>query len=285
VGNLTVWPAPAKINLFLRINGRRPDGYHELSTLFAILDRGDTMTLEPRNDGIVRIFPDMGFPTEGNIIFKAIKLLAEITGKNIGADVHVDKRIPMGGGLGGGSSNAATAMVAINHLMDLGLSEDELARAGRRLGADVPVFVRGRSAYAEGVGEKLTPVAIPEKWYLVVTPENTHVSTREIFTHPDLPRNTPKMPLEDLMKNPRANDCEGLVKKIYPEVATALSWLLKYAPSGMTGTGASCFGEFPDEDTAVQACNSLPDNISGFVARACNVSPLHELLGKLKAAK
>ncbi len=283
MGNLTVWPAPAKINLSLRINGRRDDGYHELQTVFAILDRGDSMTIEPRNDEKINIYPNMGFPPEENIIHKAVRLLCGITGRSLGADIRVDKKIPMGGGLGGGSSDAATALLAFNHIFRLGLSENDLAQAGRKLGADVPVFVRCRSAFAEGVGEKLTPVTIPEKWYLVATPRDVHVSTKEIFTHPDLPRNTPKMTIPEIMAAPMVNDCQELVKKIYPEVATTLSWLLKYAPSGMTGTGASCFAEFSDENTAVQAYKSLPDHICGFVARACNFSPLGQLLEKLKS--
>lgn len=271
---LTSWPSPAKINLFLHINGRRPDGYHELQSIFVLFDKGDTLDISPRTDNVINITPDLGFPVEKNIVYKAAKLLMEHTGRKFGADIHINKNIPMGGGLGGGSSNAATALVALNLIFGFGLSEDELADIGRRLGADVPVFVRGRSAFAEGVGEILTPVTVEEQYYLIATPTDTAVSTAEIFNHPELPRNTPKLsPAEVCFSNTR-NDCEKLVKKYYPKVAKTLSWLLQYAPSRMTGTGASCFACFADEKAALAAFENIPNDMRGFVAKAVNVSPL-----------
>ena len=183
MGNITSWPSPAKINLFLHINGRRPDGYHELQSIFVLFDKGDTLDITPRDDNAITITPDLGFPVESNIVFKAARILKEYTGREFGADIHINKNIPMGGGLGGGSSNAATALVALNLIFKLGLDEDTLATLGRKLGADVPVFVRGRSAFAEGVGEILTPVNIEEKYYLIATPTDTSVSTAEIFNH------------------------------------------------------------------------------------------------------
>lgn len=276
MGNITSWPSPAKINLFLHINGRRPDGYHELQSIFVLFDKGDTLDITPRDDNAITITPDLGFPVESNIVFKAARILKEYTGREFGADIHINKNIPMGGGLGGGSSNAATALVALNLIFKLGLDEDTLATLGRKLGADVPVFVRGRSAFAEGVGEILTPVNIEEKYYLIATPTDTSVSTAEIFNHPELPRNTPKLCPADVCFENTRNDCEKLVKKYYPKVAKTLSWLLQYAPSRMTGTGASCFACFEDEKAALAAFENIPNDMRGFVAKAVNVSPLKE---------
>lgn len=274
MGNLTKWPAPAKINLFLRINGRRADGYHELETLFAILNYGDTLTFSIRNDLNFNIYPDTGIPLKDNLIFKAALALMEQTNKKFGCDVTIDKKIPMGGGLGGGSSDAATVLYALNKIMHFNIDTDTLATIGRKLGADVPVFIRGNSALAEGVGEILTPVDIDEKYYLVATPANTHVSTKEIFQKEDLPRNSPKLGLDKIFSFPFVNDCENLVKKYYPEVARTLSWLVKYAPSRMTGTGASCFAEFSTKEAAETALSELPEGINGFVAKSCRKSPL-----------
>ena len=186
------WPAPAKLNLFLHINGRRADGYHELQTLFVILDVGDELRIRVDESDAITLEPEVpGVPLEQNLIYRAAQLLKAHSERPLGAHIQLTKRLPMGGGLGGGSSDAATTLVALNHLWQLGLSEDELALMGRTLGADVPVFVRGRSAFAEGVGERLQPVEIPTKWYLVVHPQ-VHVSTAQIFQDPDLPRDTPK---------------------------------------------------------------------------------------------
>ncbi len=280
MANITSWPSPAKINLFLHINGRRSDGYHELQTVFAILDYGDTINIALRDDEIIEVLPDLGFPMEQNIVYRAAMALRTYTNTNQGATITIDKHIPLGGGLGGGSSNAATTLVALNELWQLHLSVDTLATIGRKLGADVPVFVRGHSAHATGVGEILTPYQVAEKYYLVVTPKDTHVSTAEIFQHPDLPRNTPKLSIQDLSFANTHNDCEELVKKCYPNVAKTLLWLLKYAPSRMTGTGASCFVAFDTQESALRALHELPADLIGFVAKSCNDSPL---LIRLKA--
>lgn len=278
MGNLMHWPAPAKINLFLHITGRRSDGYHELQTLFAILDQGDELVFKEVDEDQITVLPDLGFPQEQNIVYKAANLLKSFTGSTKGITITITKRTPMGGGLGGGSSDAATALVALNEIWKLKLEVETLAQLGRKLGADVPVFVRGRSAFAEGVGEILTPYKIEEKFYLVVTPQNTNISTKEIFTHPDLVRNTPKLDIMDIPTVSTHNDCENLVKKYYPEVAKSLAWLLKYAPSRMTGTGASCFAAFSDKQSALKALSEMPKSLSGFVAQACNNSPLLEAL-------
>ncbi|NIF31476.1 4-(cytidine 5'-diphospho)-2-C-methyl-D-erythritol kinase [Enterobacter sp. Cy-643] len=278
------WPAPAKLNLFLYITGRRADGYHNLQTLFQFLDYGDTLTLEPRHDGVIRLVtPISGVPDEENLIVRAARMLVEYAAEKgtlpagAGADLGVEKRLPMGGGLGGGSSNAATVLVALNHLWQTGCSEDELASLGIRLGADVPVFVRGHAAFAEGVGEILTPVEPEEKWYLVAHP-GVSIPTPIIFGDPDLPRETPVRSITTLLKCEFVNDCEVIARKRFREVDAALSWLLEYAPSRLTGTGACVFAEFNTEQAARQVLEQAPEWLHGFVARGVNRSPLHQAI-------
>ncbi|ALP40615.1 4-(cytidine 5'-diphospho)-2-C-methyl-D-erythritol kinase [Aeromonas schubertii] len=279
-----LWPAPAKLNLFLHVNGRRPDGYHELQTLFIFLDHGDTLSVEVTQGDRLTLSPAIpGVPDEENLIIRAARLLQARLPTPKGAHIRLTKVLPMGGGIGGGSSDAATTLVALNHLWDAGLSVDELAELGVRLGADVPVFVRGTAAFAEGVGERLQPVAVPERWYLVIKPE-CHVATAAIFQDPDLPRNTPKMGLQELMSGEWKNDCEALVKKRHPEVANALGWLLEYAPSRMTGTGACVFAAFEDESLAREVLAKLPDGWVGFVAKGVNISPLADALQQARHA-
>lgn len=279
------WPSPAKLNLFLYITGQRPDGYHTLQTLFQFLDYGDTLTIEPRQDGVLRLLtPIAGVPDEQNLIIRAARLLMQAAAERLpvgsGADISIDKRLPMGGGLGGGSSNAATVLVALNHLWQTGLSVDELAALGLTLGADVPVFVRGHAAFAEGVGEILTPVDVEEKWYLVAHP-GVSIPTPVIFGDPELPRNTPRRSIETLLKCEFSNDCEVIARKRFREVDAALSWLLEYAPSRLTGTGACVFAEFDTESAARQVLEQAPEWLQGFIARARNVSPLlHAIPGQ-----
>lgn len=269
--------APAKLNLFLHINGKRADGYHELETLFTLLDYGDELTFEANEKGSVTI---EGAPSDinlaDNLIFKAAQMLRPYTAQTSGAHIVLNKRLPMGGGVGGGSSDAATTLIALNELWNCQLNVSELANLGVKLGADVPVFVRGVSAHAQGIGENLLPVSLSEKFYLVVSP-GVHVSTAAIFGHPDLPRDTPKLSEGWSMENTR-NDCEVLVKKLYPEVEKTLEWLLKYAPSKMTGTGACCFAEFTSREAAERVLQTLPENWQGFVAKSVNCSPVHKQL-------
>ena len=281
---MTRFPAPAKLNLFLYITGQRADGYHTLQTLFQFLDYGDTLSFEPRTDGVIRLLtPIEGVPDEENLIVRAARLLmqqAHKTGRlpaGSGADIQIDKRLPMGGGLGGGSSNAATVLVALNHLWQCGLSVDELAELGLTLGADVPVFVRGHAAFAEGVGEVLTPVEPEEKWYLVAHP-GVSIPTPTIFRDPELPRNTPKRSIETLLKCEFSNDCEVIARKRFRKVDEALTWLLEYAPSRLTGTGACVFAEFDTESAALQVLEQAPAWLRGFVARGVNLSPLASAL-------
>ncbi len=281
---MTRWPSPAKLNLFLYITGRREDGYHNLQTLFQFLDYGDTIMIEPRQDGVLQLLtPVEGVPDEENLIVRAARLLiAEATrlgtlAPGAGADIAVEKRLPMGGGLGGGSSNAATVLVALNHLWKTGLNEDRLAALGISLGADVPVFVRGHAAFAEGVGELLTPVDPEEKWYLVAHP-GVNIPTPIIFKDPDLPRNTPVRSIQTLLSGEFSNDCEVIARKRFRKVDELLSWLLEYAPSRLTGTGACVFAEFNTETAARQVLEQAPEWLHGFVARGVNLSPLHQAI-------
>ncbi|BBQ83608.1 4-diphosphocytidyl-2-C-methyl-D-erythritol kinase [Klebsiella sp. WP7-S18-CRE-02] len=281
---MTTWPSPAKLNLFLYITGQRPDGYHTLQTLFQFLDYGDTLTIVPRSDGQLRLLtPVKGVPNEENLIIRAARLLMKTAAASqrlpagSGADISIEKRLPMGGGLGGGSSNAATVLVALNHLWRCGLSEDELAAIGLTLGADVPVFVRGHAAFAEGVGEVLTPVEVAEKWYLVAHP-GVSIPTPVIFRDPELPRNTPVRSIETLLKCEFGNDCEVIARKRFREVDDVLSWLLEYAPSRLTGTGACVFAEFDTELAARQVLEQAPEWLQGFVAKGVNLSPLKQAL-------
>ncbi len=287
------WPAPAKLNLFLHITGRREDGYHSLQSVFQFLDFRDEVRVEVRDDGEIRRHGEIpGVPPEQDLMVRAARLLQDRCEVSRGADLSLVKNLPMGGGLGGGSSDAATTLVALNQLWRLGLPTEALADFGLELGADVPVFVYGQAAWAEGVGESLTPVSPAEPWYLVVHP-GCHVSTREVFSSPELTRNTSpiKIPplllgescgdadcwIRDLM-DLTANDCESLVRQLYPEVDEALRWLGELAPARMTGTGACIFAPFHHEGEARSALGRLPRGWRGFVARGLNCSPLHAMI-------
>ncbi|MEZ9339799.1 4-(cytidine 5'-diphospho)-2-C-methyl-D-erythritol kinase [Vibrio splendidus] len=281
----TYWPSPAKLNLFLYITGRRDNGYHELQTLFQFVDFGDELTVTAnRKTSSITITPEIpGVATEDNLIWKAATALQQYTSTTFGADIQLKKVLPMGGGIGGGSSNAATVLVALNHLWQLNLSDDQLAEIGLKLGADVPVFVRGHAAFAEGVGEQLQPANPDEKWYLVVKPQ-VSIATVDIFTHSELTRNTPKRALSTLLEQEYVNDCEKIVRMLYPEVDKQLSWLLQYAPSRLTGTGSCVFAEFSSKKEAESVLEQLPDTVSAFVARGRNISPLKETLAEYQSA-
>lgn len=269
------WPAPAKLNLFLHINGRRTDGYHELQTLFQFIDYCDMLDFKVTDSSELILHSNMAgvVADSDNLILRAAKSLQQMTGFKGGAEIWLDKRLPMGGGLGGGSSDAATTLVALNTLWNTQLSTAELAKIGLKLGADIPVFIHGFAAFAEGIGERLQVVSPPEPWYLVIAPD-AHVSTAEVFQDPLLPRNTPKLAIDTLMSQAWINDCQKLVVSKYPQVAKALGWLLEYAPSRMTGTGACVFGEFTQQQQALAALAKLPSDMQGFVAKGMNISPL-----------
>ena len=281
----THWPSPAKLNLFLYITGRRDNGYHELQTLFQFVDFGDELTVTANRDtSSITITPEIpGVATEDNLIWKAATALQQYTSTTFGADIQLKKVLPMGGGIGGGSSNAATVLIALNHLWQLNLSDDQLAEIGLKLGADVPVFVRGHAAFAEGVGEQLQSANPDEKWYLVVKPQ-VSIATADIFTHSELTRNTPKRALSTLLEQEYVNDCEKIVRMLYPEVDKQLSWLLQYAPSRLTGTGSCVFAEFSSKKEAESVLEQLPDTVSAFVARGRNISPLKETLAEYQSA-
>ena len=284
IAQTTQWPSPAKLNLFLYINGKLSSGYHELQTLFQFLDHGDTLSILANHSGEISLSPAIpGVPLEENLIWKAANALKQATGCPFGAHIELEKILPMGGGIGGGSSNAATTLVALNHLWQTQLSDDELAALALPLGADVPVFVRGFAAFAEGVGEQLTPTEPDEKWYLVVRP-NVSISTAEIFQHPNLTRDTAKLPLDFILSQPYVNDCEKIVRMLYPEVDKQLSWLLQYAPSRLTGTGSCIFAEFESRSKAESLYTRLPDTVSAFVAQGRNLSPLTQRLAEYQSA-
>lgn len=275
-------PSPAKLNLFLHINGRLENGYHELQTLFQFVDYGDTLSFEPRDDGAVVLATDMeGVSHDDNLIVKAARLLQQHTNCSQGVTIWIDKILPMGGGIGGGSSNAATVLLACNYIWNTKLPENELAQLGLQLGADVPIFVHGKATLAEGVGEKFTDMNPPEPWYLVVYP-GVHVNTGTIFNHPELPRNTAKLASTDILHSDLGNDCQQLVSKTYPQVEKALRWLLEYAPSKLTGTGSCVFAPFQTQQQAHQTLLDLAEPMTGFVAKGCNISPLHKALQQLK---
>ncbi|HAF91467.1 MAG TPA: 4-(cytidine 5'-diphospho)-2-C-methyl-D-erythritol kinase [Pseudomonas sp.] len=275
-------PAPAKLNLMLHVLGRREDGYHELQTLFQFLDHGDELTFARREDGQIRLLSDLpGVDHESNLIVRAARLLQQLGDDVPGADITLVKRLPMGGGIGGGSSDAATTLLGLNRLWNLGLDLDRLAQLGLSLGADVPVFVRGHAAFAEGVGERLQPVELPEPWYLVAVPQ-VSVSTAEIFSDPELTRNTPPITVRSLLAGGGHNDCQPVVEKRYPQVRNALSLLNKFVPARMTGTGACVFGSFPNEGEADKVRRQLPATLPSFVARGSNVSMLHRTLERLE---
>lgn len=268
------WPAPAKINLFLHITGRLDNGYHSLQTNFQFLDYGDSLSFDINSSSQIVVTPEVdGIKPEQNLIYRAAMLLKPYADHSAGVIINLSKVLPMGAGLGGGSSNAATTLVALNHLWQTNLSNEILAELGLSLGADVPIFISGQAAFAQGVGEDLTPINPPQPWYLIIWP-GVSVSTAEIFNLPELPRNTPKITLEQLTTVKLKNDCQEVTKNRYPEVAMALDWLLQYAPAKMTGTGSCVFGEFSSSADANVALDKLPKGMHGFVAKGLNISPL-----------
>lgn len=275
------WPAPAKLNLFLHITGRRPDGYHELQTAFQFLDFSDELQFEVTNSPEIILKQSVaGVADEDNLIVRAARLLQQHSDCRQGAVIYLDKRLPMGGGLGGGSSDAATTLVALNYLWQTAVSDSELAQLGLELGADVPIFIAGFAAWAEGVGEKLTPISPAEPWYIVVKPD-CHVSTAEIFSAMELTRDCEPIKISRFLSGEGRNVCEEVVKKRYPAVANALNWLAQYAPPRMTGTGACIFAAFENQQQAQQVVENLPSNWQGFVAKGSNRSPLTALASTL----
>lgn len=274
-----VWPAPAKLNLFLHILGRREDGYHDVQTAYQFLDYGDELSIATREDGrVLRPEGLAGLPEQDDLTVAAAKLLRAETGASLGADIRVRKRVPAGAGLGGGSSDAATTLVALNLLWGTGLSREELAAIGRRLGADVPVFVCGRASWAEGIGDVLTPTDFPEPWYAVIYP-GRGVTTADVFTDPELTRNSAPITISRFLCSGGRNDCARLVRKKYAEVGQALDWLSRHGDARLTGTGSAVFAEFAGEKDARRSLEGLPAAWSGIVGRGRNRSPLLDVAG------
>ena len=268
------WPAPAKINLFLHVVGRRPDGYHLLQTVFQFLDYGDELDFGCRPDGQIRRVTDLpGVNPDDDLVVRAARHLQRATQSSLGVDIAVRKKLPMGGGLGGGSSNAATVLVALNALWHTGLDPTALATLGLALGADVPVFVAGQAAWAEGIGEQLTPITLPEPVFLVIFP-GCQVPTAAVFRAPELTRNTPVRTIHGLSLLDCRNDCEPVTRRLFPAVGRALDWLGQFAPARMTGTGACVFAPFADRAAAAAVGQQVPASWSWFVAASCNRSPL-----------
>lgn len=278
----TTWPAPAKINLFLHILGRRKDGYHVLQTAFQFLDYGDELGFLPRDDGqILPRYVLTGVTESQDIIIRAAHLLRQTANIRQGVEIELIKRLPMGGGLGGGSSDAATTLHALNQIWDCNLPFQQLEKLGLQLGADVPVFVRGLACWAEGVGERLSPIEPVEPWYLIIKPP-VSVATAEIFAASELTRNSQPITIRDLLEGKTRNDCEPVVRMRYPQVANALNWLSGYTRVYMSGTGACIFGAFERRDQAenvlraldVQQKNGAMFIGEGFIAKGLNQSPL-----------
>ena len=263
--------SPAKLNLFLHVTGRRPDGYHSLQTVFQLLNWGDDMRFEWRESPDITLSGDTDdIAPEDNLILRAAKLIAP---SDQGAHIHVRKRIPRGGGLGGGSSNAATTLLALNRLWGLGLNLDTLLRLGEPMGADVPVFIQGQSAWAEGIGEKLTPVSLPKRWFVVAQPD-CMVSTAEIFAHPELTRQTPPITVQAFFSGAGRNDLQPVVESRYPEVQRAVEWLKEHSPDArMTGSGACVFASLESEREAHDIASQAPAGLAVIVAEGLDRLP------------
>ena len=269
-------PAPAKLNLFLHVTGRRADGLHLLQTLFRFIDLNDTLHFELRTDGVVHrcnIIEDV--PEEQDLCVRAARLLQKETACTLGVDITLEKRIPMGGGLGGGSSDAATTLIALNRLWGLGLSRDKLMQLGLQLGADVPVFVFGENAFAEGIGEKLQAYELPPAWYIVLFPP-VHVPTAKIFSHSELTRDSVSLIMRALRTQVMRNDLQAVVCKIYPVVASYIAWLGQYAKAMMTGSGACVFAEFENQSDAEAVLQKLPQGMQGVAVQGLSRHPLQD---------
>lgn len=281
-----VFPAPAKLNLFLHVIGRRPDGYHELQTVFRFIDAADRLSVTVRDDGAIRrVNAVPGVPEDEDLVVRAARLLQQASGTRLGADITLEKRLPLGGGLGGGSSDAATTLLALNHLWATGLKRARLQALGLKLGADVPVFVYGRNAFGEGVGERLQALELPPEWYVVLVPP-VAVSTPAVFARPELTRSTDAIRMAVFSTGWRQwrsafggrNDLEPVVRRMHPEVARSLDWLAGFGDARMTGSGACVFCGFETERAAIEVLERKPADIAGFVARGLEEHPLRALV-------
>lgn len=273
---MNIYPSPAKLNLFLHVVGQRADGYHLLQTVFQLLDYGDTLYLNVRQDGqIVHENPLPDVPAQDDLTVRAAVLLQQISGTKLGISIRIDKRLPMGGGLGGGSSNAATVLLALNQLWNLHYSREKLQKIALALGADVPFFIFGKNAWAEGVGERLAPITLPSQYFVVLVPK-VQVSTAEIFSAADLTRNTKSIRMRDFAMAFTRNNLELVACRKYPEIAECITWLNQFSQARMTGSGSCVFAGFPSKDAAEEIIAQLPAGFTGFVAKGIHHHPLFE---------
>jgi len=277
MSDLQTYPAPAKLNLFLHVVGRRADGYHLLQSVFRFLDYGDNLSFRVRDDGVIqRAYNLPAVPEKYDLCVRAAKLLQQTADTRLGAEIVLEKKLPLGGGLGGGSSDAATTLMALNRLWKLSFPREQLQQLGLRLGADVPVFIFGQSAFAEGVGELLQPISLPPAWYVVLVPK-VNVSTAEIFADPELTRNTNRIKITAFSTGQVHNDLEPVVCRKYPQVAQHMAWLKQFGAARITGSGACVFAEYATEREAREVLAQLPSQMSGFAARGLDRHPLRDL--------
>jgi 4-diphosphocytidyl-2-C-methyl-D-erythritol kinase len=269
-------PAPAKLNLFLHVVGRRADGYHLLQTAFRMLDWGDTLSFERRDDGqIIRLTDVEGVPADQDLVVRAARLLQQESGCAEGASISICKRLPMGGGLGGGSSDAATTLIALNRLWGTGLARNALSALALRLGADVPFFIFGQDAFADGVGEELQPLTMPDAWYVIIAPPVT-VPTAEIFSAKELTRDSGRIRIADFAVSTTRNDLQTVACDRYPEVGAAIGWLAHFAPARMTGSGGCVFAQVETEKVAASIVAACPAPLRAWKARSLSQHPLQD---------
>ena len=274
MGAVVRYPAPAKLNLFLHVVGRRDDGYHLLQTAFTFIDRRDFLSFAPRSDDdIVRVAGPSEITADDDLCVRAARLLQSKTKTRFGVSIGLEKHLPLGAGLGGGSSDAATTLIVLNRLWNLDLPREELQEIGLELGTDVPVFIFGRSSFAEGVGEKFAPIDVPKAWYVVLTP-GVHVSTKDIFADAELTRDSIPIKISDFSSARLRNDLEPVATRLFSEISHYLQWLNKYAPARMTGSGCAVFAAFPSQASAENVLKALPETMQGFVAEGWSVHPL-----------
>lgn len=268
-------PAPAKLNLFLNVLDRREDGYHNLQTVFQFIDFADQLQFSlNENEGITLDTPGLSISQEDNLIYRAAKLLQNKTGSRSGAHIRLDKNLPIGGGVGGGSSNAATTLVGLNQLWQTELSKQELMKLGSQLGADVPIFIHGEAAYATGTGDVLTNLELDEPWYVILIPP-VSVPTAEIFSHPQLTRNNQPITISEFLSHGGSNSMEGLVRSLYPDIGRALDWLNQFGFAKMSGSGSTVFLSFEEINRAESVVSQIPAPFKGVVAKGCNKSLLY----------
>lgn len=269
-------PAPAKLNLFLNILNRRNDGYHNIQTVFQFIDFMDELHFSlPEKADINFHSEQLNIPPEQNLILRAANLLKEKTNTPLGAEIHLEKKLPIGGGIGGGSSNAATTLVALNQLWQTALSKEELIALGAKLGADVSIFIHGQAAYATGIGNEFSPIDLPEPWYLILMPP-VSVSSAELYANPQLTRDNQPITISDFLKQGGHNSFEAIARKLYPEISDTLDWLSQFGSAKMSGSGSTVFASFDEKDQAENVLKQIPDTIKGVIAKGCNQSPLYQ---------